>query len=121
MKGGDMDLARLAGDWQGSYKGIESGREGPVTFSLALGRHTADGTVLLGGTNPLKISFVGVSHDKISGKIEPYTDPSCGCQVQTEFVGTLATDEIDGTFTTTVIGKQLEQHGTWSVKRSARE
>lgn len=120
MKGGDMDLARLSGEWQGNYKGTESGREGPVTFSLAVGRHTADGTVLMGGTSPLKIQFIGIAHDKISGKIDPYTDPSCQCQVQTEFTGTLSTDVIDGTFTTTVIGKGVEQHGVWNVKRTAK-
>jgi hypothetical protein len=121
MKGGDIDLARIAGDWQGNYKGIESGREGPITFSLAMGHHTADGTVLMGGSTPIKIQFVGIAHDKLSGKIAPYTDPSCSCQVQTEFLGDVgASGTIEGTFTTTVIGKGLEQHGTWSVKRAAQ-
>ncbi len=119
MKGGDLDLARIAGDWQGNYKGTESGREGPITFSLALGHHIADGTVLMGGATPLKIQVIGVAHDKLSGKIAPYTDPSCSCQVQTEFLGDVVNDAIDGTFTTTVIGKNIEQHGTWSVKRTA--
>jgi hypothetical protein len=118
MKGGDLDLARLAGDWQGNYKGTESGREGPITFSVTMGHHTADGTVLMGGTTPLKIQFVGIAHDKLSGKIAPYTDPGCACQVETEFLGDLGAGTIDGTFTTTVIGKSIEQHGTWSVKRT---
>jgi len=118
MKGGDLDLARLAGDWQGNYNGTESGRQGPITFSLAMGHHTADGTVLMGGATPLKIQFIGVAHDKLSGKIAPYTDPGCACQVQTEFLGDVGAGTIDGTFTTTVIGKNIEQHGTWSVKRT---
>jgi hypothetical protein len=117
MKGGDMDLARLAGDWAGNYKGTESGREGPVTFSLTIGQHTADGTVLMGGTTPLKIQFVAVEHGKIAGKIDPYTDPSCQCQVQTEFTGTLEGETIDGGFTTKVVGKDIEQHGVWNVTR----
>lgn len=117
IKGNDVELASLAGDWTGNYKGTESGREGPVTFSLQVGSHTADGTVLMGGTSPLKISFVALAHGQISGKIDPYTDPSCQCQVQTEFTGTRDHNEISGDFKTTVIGKPIEQHGVWNVKR----
>jgi hypothetical protein len=118
VKGPDLDLARLAGDWLGDYHGTESGRQGPIHFQLQLGQHTADGTVLMGGANPLKIQFISISHDKVSGKIDPYTDPQCQCQVQTEFDGTVAGNAIEGTFTTKVIGKDVEQHGSWSVKRT---
>lgn len=117
MKGGDTDLAKLAGDWEGTYTGIESGRQGPVSFSLQLGRHTADGTVLMGGETPLEISFVAVEGGELSGKIAPYTDPNCSCEVQTEFVGALDGDTITGTFTTKVSGTETEQHGNWSVTR----
>jgi len=118
VKGGDLDLARLAGDWLGDYHGTESGRQGPIHFSLQLGQHTAEGTVLMGGSSPLKIQFIAISHDKVSGKIDPYTDPQCQCQVQTEFDGTVGNNAIDGSFTTKVIGKDVEQHGAWSVKRT---
>jgi hypothetical protein len=117
MKGGDTDLAKLAGEWEGTYTGIESGREGPVSFSLELGRHTADGTVLLGGETPLKIQFVAVEGGQLNGKIDPYTDPNCSCEVQTEFVGALDGDTITGTFTTVLSGVDAEQHGQWSVTR----
>lgn len=117
MKGGDSDLAQIAGEWEGSYSGMESGRSGPVSFSLALGRHTADGTVLMGGDTPLKIQFVAVEGGQISGKIDPYTDPTCSCEVQTEFVGTVSGDAITGSFTTVVLGADMEQHGEWSVTR----
>lgn len=116
MKGGENDLAALAGHWEGDYSGTESGRSGPVTFDLELGRHTADGTVLMGGETPLKIQFVAVEGGTLSGKIEPYTDPACSCEVSTEFVGTLTGDAIVGTFTTAVTGVG-EQHGDWSVVR----
>src|SRR5690348_2566184 len=36
MQGSDLDLARVAGDWQGEYKGTEPGRTGSVSFSLAV-------------------------------------------------------------------------------------
>jgi hypothetical protein len=116
MKGKDADLVELAGDWKGSYTGLESGRSGPVSFSLELGRHVAEGDVLLGAT-PLAIKFIAVENGELSGAIDPYTDPTCQCQVQTEFVGLLAGDSISGTFTTSVIGADVEQHGEWSVSR----
>jgi hypothetical protein len=119
MKGGETDLAQLAGDWEGSYTGTDSGRSGPVSFSLQLGRHTADGTVLMGGATPLKIQFVAVDDGRISGKIDPYTDPACSCEVQTEFSGTLADGIISGSFTTKVAGQPVEQHGEWSVVRKS--
>jgi hypothetical protein len=117
MKGVDADLFELAGEWKGSYTGLESGRSGPVSFSLELGRHVAEGDVLLGAT-PLAIQFVAVDGGSISGKIDPYTDPTCECQVQTDFVGMLSGDMISGTFTTSVIGAAIEQHGEWSVTRN---
>lgn len=119
MKGGETDLAQLAGDWEGSYSGIDSGRSGPVSFSLQLGRHTADGTVLMGGATPLRIQFVAVEDGRISGKIDPYTDPSCSCEVQTEFTGTVSAGQIIGSFTTKVAGMDVEQHGEWSVTRKS--
>ena len=105
MKGKDADLAALAGDWQGGYQQLENGRTGAIKFSLELGRHTADGQVLMGPTaTPLKVSFVKVKESTVTGKIEPYIDPACMCQVSTEFLGTVAGNEM---------------HGTWKVSRDA--
>lgn len=117
MKGADGELAQIAGDWEGSYTGTDSGRTGPVSFSLELGRHTADGTVLMGGETPLKIQFVAVEGGQVSGKIAPYTDPRCSCEVETEFVGTVVGDAITGSFVTRVQGQ--EQRGEWSVTRKS--
>jgi hypothetical protein len=117
MKGGDTDVASLAGEWEGSYTGIETGRSGPVKFSLTLGRHTANGTVLMDGT-PLQVEFVSVEDGSIAGKMDPYQEPSCTCQVQTEFTGTVIGDAITGSYTTTVVGAPDKQmHGEWSVAR----
>ncbi len=119
LKGGDPDLAQLTGTWEGDYQGQESGRNGTVKLTLELGRHTADGQLLMGGSNlPLAISFVAVEKGQVSGKIQPYTDPSCSCQVETEFLGTLVGNQIDGTFTTKVLANGAEQHGTWKVARA---
>ncbi len=117
VQGSDMDLARVAGDWEGEYAGIESGRRGPVSFSLRMGSHVAEGQVIMNGATPLKIEFVKVKDDDVKGTIAPYMDPNCSCEVQTTFLGTLAKDEILGTFETKVGETGQIQTGTWSVSR----
>jgi len=118
VKGGNEDVISLAGNWEGQYEGTESGRSGGIKFSLELGRHTADGEVMLGaGAPPLKISFVRVEGGQVSGKMEPYMDPNCSCTVQTEFLGLVHGDVADGTFTTRAVQTGSEQHGNWTVQR----
>jgi hypothetical protein len=118
VQGSENQLAAIAGDWEGEYKGDESGRTGPIHFTLAVGRHTADGTVVMSGQTPLQIRFVSVEGgDNVSGTIEPYTDPSCSCEVQTEFVGTRNGNRIEGTFTTKATQSGAVQHGSWGVTR----
>lgn len=117
VKGTDLDLARIQGDWDGTYTGTDSGRSGPVKFSLQLGRHTAEGEVVMNGATPLKIEFVNIKKDQVKGTIAPYTDPNCSCEVQTTFTGTLSDNAIDGTFETKVSKTGQIQAGTWSVTR----
>jgi hypothetical protein len=115
VKGEDSELIKIVGDWEGEYEGRDSGRKGPVKFSLELGRHTAEGEVFMGGETPLKIQFVEIEGRQLKGTIAPYTDPNCSCQVQTSFLGTLANDTVSGTFETSVQGQT--QVGTWTVRR----
>jgi hypothetical protein len=115
VKGEDSELVKIAGDWEGEYQGRESGRRGPVRFSLQIGRHIAEGEVFMGGETPLKIQFVEVEGRKLEGRIAPYTDPNCECQVETTFLGTLTNDTVAGTFETKIQGSV--QTGTWSVRR----
>jgi hypothetical protein len=120
VKGTDSELPRLAGEWKGDYKGDDSGRSGPISFSLQLGQHTAEGEVVMGGTTPLEIEFVQVEGGRVRGTIAPYTDPSCSCQVETSFLGTLAGDTISGMFETKVGATGQIQTGSWAVTRVAR-
>jgi hypothetical protein len=115
VKGQDSELVKIAGDWEGAYEGRDSGRQGPVKFSLQLGRHTAEGEVFMGGETPLKIQFVEIEGRQLKGTIAPYTDPNCSCEVSTSFLGTLANDTVSGTFETKV--KDAVQTGTWQVTR----
>jgi hypothetical protein len=116
VQGSDLDIARVAGDWKGEYSGTESGRSGPVSFSLQIGSHTAEGEVFM-GDKPLKIEFVKVKRDEVKGTIAPYTDPGCACEVQTTFLGTLGDDVINGTFESKLGASGQTQSGTWSVAR----
>ena len=115
VKGNDSELVKIVGDWEGDYQGRESGRQGPVRFSLQLGRHIAEGEVFMGGETPLKIQFVELAGRQLKGTIAPYTDPNCSCEVHTSFLGTLANDTVSGTFETKV--KDAIQTGTWRVAR----
>jgi len=117
MKGPESEISKVAGDWEGTYEGKESGRSGTAKFSLQLGRHTADGVIYMGGDTPLKIQFVDVENGQIQGTIEPYTDPNCSCLVETSFLGTLEGDTISGMFSTKIGATGQIQTGTWSVTR----
>jgi hypothetical protein len=120
VQGKDMDLARIAGDWEGEYKGNESGRSGPVSFSLAMGSHVAEGQVIMGGATPLKIEFFKVQNNEVKGTIAPYTDPNCSCEVETTFLGTVVGDSIDGSFETKISATGQVQSGTWSATRKPK-
>jgi hypothetical protein len=117
VQGSDLDLARVAGDWEGEYKGADTGRSGAVSFSLAVGSHTAEGQVVMNGATPLKIAFVKIKNNEVKGTIAPYTDPACSCEVETTFLGTAENDTIDGTFESKVSKTGQVQTGTWSVTR----
>jgi hypothetical protein len=120
VEGSDTSLVQLAGDWSGEYKGNESGRTGTVSFSLQLGRHVAEGEVIMGGNTPLKIEFVQVQQGQIKGTIARYTDPNCSCDVETSFIGKLAGSSIAGDFETRIASTGKIQTGTWTVARKAK-
>lgn len=117
VQGTDKDLIGVAGDWTGDYKGNESGRSGPVSFSLGVGMHTAEGEVIMGGATPLKISFIKVKDGEVKGSIAPYTDPNCSCQVETTFLGTVGDGVINGSFETKLGTTGQIQTGTWTVTK----
>jgi hypothetical protein len=119
VEGTDNELVMLAGSWDGSYRGADSGRSGPVTFSLRVGQHSAEGEVRMGGTTPLKIEFVHIKAGQIRGTIAPYTDPACKCQVETTFLGQRAGESISGTFETKLGTTGQVQAGSWDVTRTA--
>lgn len=121
VKGKDIEMAKLVGDWEGDYQGTDSGRSGAVKFSLELGRHTAEGKVFMGGDTPLDVQFIQVDGGQLQGTIAPYVDPALGVEVKTSFLGTLEGDSISGMFTTEIKEKGLVQTGKWQVTRKPTE
>lgn len=133
-------ISRLAGDWQGDYSSSESGRRGLITFRLRAGADTAEGDVIMqsgAAADPsapnaspvpwdalrtvqqqLSIRFVFVSENEVTGVLNPYRDPDCGCTLTTTFRGTLRGDVIEGTFHSEGSGLgHIPTNGNWRVKR----
>ena len=139
MVGRQADISLLAGEWLGEYSSVESGRSGSIVFNLTAGSDTATGDVVMtpqfvnrGPANPsgqttpmpaprsIQIKFVRVSGGQVSGALDPYTDPNCGCQLHTTFIGRLVGDTLSGTYTSRHVETQEVQKGRWRVVRKTQ-
>ena len=137
------DVNALVGSWSGEYNSAQSGRSGSIVFRLRSATDTAYGDVVMvprasvanpgtdvpGSAGPaavsqgqvLSIRFVRLEGSHVVGRMDPYTDPVCGCRLTTVFTGNFTGDDkIEGTFQTT--GSELHHPlvtGKWKVTRSA--
>ena len=123
------DLGALAGKWTGEYSSEATGRTGSIVFEFKSGDKVGRGDVLMvpkGAADPsvipqvLNINFVNAAGGVLRGTMDPYTDPSCDCQVQTTFVGRPSGDTIEGTFTTTPSGNAPITTGRWKITRQKK-
>jgi hypothetical protein len=138
VSGPVTSISRLAGDWQGDYSSGESNRRGLISFHLRAGADTAEGDVIMQSRpdgdqsapnvpsldamrtteEALSIRFVFVSENEVSGVLNPYRDPVCGCTLTTTFRGTITGDVIEGTFHSEGSGiSHIPTDGRWRVKR----
>ncbi len=135
MVGRRADISQLAGEWLGEYSSVETGRSGSIVFNLTAGSDTATGDVVMTPqfvmrgpvTQPsqgapqtprsITIRFVRVSGGQVSGALDPYTDPNCGCQLHTTFTGRLVGDTLSGTYMSRHEQTQEVQTGRWRVVR----
>ncbi len=134
--GSSNDLGIMAGEWHGEYWSAATGRRGTIRFTLqadtgaawgdvwmfpAEPRGTAtvsDGARAGGAAVPLQVRFVRVNPGGgVSGTIEPYRDPECDCTLSTTFVGEVAGDRIEGTYTTRGGPAHLTTTGNWEARR----
>jgi hypothetical protein len=138
LEGDPASLAALAGTWEGQYWGGADGRGGSLTFSLRAGSDSLYGDVTMvdsrgqtvraadpmethrlhvSSPQQLRIDFVGVRADSVSGRLEPYVSPGCDCAVVTTFVGRVNAGRLEGRFTTRSGGRELAE-GRWEMKRT---
>ncbi|MEW5917677.1 MAG: hypothetical protein AB1762_14830 [Gemmatimonadota bacterium] len=139
MVGPESAISTLAGEWSGEYQSSEAQRSGTIWFKLEAGRDTAFGDVLMiprdvGQTVPepsapnqwkqrpqvLTVKFVRVEGQRISGAIDPYPSPDCGCKLVTTFRGELKGDRIEGDFAIHHEHEQKVQSGTWFALRDKK-
>jgi hypothetical protein len=124
------DVSHLVGVWSGTYWSRDSGRSGDIYFRFSEGADSALGDVLMlpaGGpphehpegihppTEYIELSYVRVLGDVVAGQLVPYRDPQCGCQLRTEFEGSLTDDSIEGTFVSLHLESGITQEGRWRV------
>jgi len=129
------EVAALTGEWGGEYWSAESGRHGTIFFQLRAGADTAQGDVLMypgpaavpeyAGTRfpavrpseALGITFVSARAGTVTGRLDPYRDPDCGCTLITTFEGRIAADTISGSFESLHQGMGHIVRGSWRVVR----
>ena len=142
VAGDTGSIAMLAGSWAGDYSSDQTGRSGNITFELAADKASAYGDILMiakpgpqqvSGTErmagavqiqratvePLRIRFVRAESGTITGTLDPYKDPDCGCTLTTTFAGKFTgPDRIEGTFHSRGADfGHVPADGKWSVTR----
>ena len=136
MVGPENEVYQLAGEWSGEYRSAEAGRSGTIWFKLDAQKDTAFGDVLMIPREPvmtspepsapkqgkdlpsvLTIKFVRVDGTRITGAIDPYPSPDCGCMLFTVFRGELSGDRIVGDFMILHSGEEKVQSGVWWANR----
>lgn len=135
--------AALAGRWDGEYWSRDAERSGSILFELNAAGDSAVGEVLMvpaGYDRPLRpvhpgdpvtgrapesvrvlrIAFVRLVSDRVSGVLEPYRDPECGCVLRTTFSGGLNGDLITGAYESQHLDCGKVVTGEWRVERTRR-
>ncbi|HET6761774.1 MAG TPA: hypothetical protein VFH13_06715 [Gemmatimonadaceae bacterium] len=131
----DFDLNPLVGEWRGNYSNPAAGRRGTIAFTLRAGESSASGNVIMIPGKPdsvtsaaamarsvLKINFIRKEGRKVTGTLDPYRDPACGCRVITTFEVTFTDSRtIEGTFATVPSETGFTATGgRWKVERVRR-
>ena len=132
--------ALLVGSWTGEYSSAQTGRSGSISFDLDSEKDTAYCDVVMtpkvgnfrvatetpekqaivqpAFPEPLKMRFIRVGDGRVSGTLEPYTDPDCQCTVTTTFEGTFYDpNKIEGSYITQGSATYKTTSGKWKVIR----
>jgi hypothetical protein len=141
VAGESGDVLALAGEWDGTYEADDRARSGTIDFHLRAGSDTAFGDVIMvpmGWNQPitpedrpgaqvreplpqrlLQIRFVRVSGGEVSGELERYRDPECGCLLRTVFRGRLHADTLSGGYLSYHQDGEPPTSGRWRAQRKS--
>lgn len=132
------DLAGLAGEWEGMYSSVETGRSGTLSFKLDAATDSAFGDVWMGAPEPqnprqhdapqmvtarprtaeaLTIAFVRSEPGRVAGRLEVYRDPVTGERLFTQFDGVQKGNEFHGTYQTRNDATGRVALGEWTARR----
>ena len=122
LRGSPADWMAWAGEWDGTYAGMETGRSGTLWFELVAGEDHAHGDVQISATGAepytrlppgnwpmaqpverqhyIPIRFARADGGHIEGQLDPYWDPAFGSDALTTFRGRMSDGRISGTFVT---------------------
>jgi hypothetical protein len=141
VSGAPAAIQSLAGEWDGSYEADDGSRTGSIDFHFRAGSDTAFGDVVMiprGWERPvtpedrppaqvrevvpprtLTIRFVHVGGDGISGELDRYRDPDCGCLLRTVFEGRLSGNRLSGRYLSYHQEGGPPVSGKWHAERKA--
>ena len=132
------ELAGLAGEWEGMYSSVETGRSGTLSFKLDAATDSAFGDVWMGAPeqmNPrqhdapqvvtvrprtaeaIPIAFVRAERGRVAGRLEVYRDPVTGERLFTQFDGVQEGNEFHGTYQTRNEATGRVARGEWTARR----
>ena len=138
--GSPADVESLAGEWTGTYKSLDGGREGSIWFKLVPGEDHAHGDVLMtpqgrsqayarykpgekpgqsGASQFLSIRFVAVSKGEVSGALEPYLGPRLRLPGADDLPGTAVRERVRGHLRHAP-GERQHRDGTVDSRQTAR-
>ncbi len=142
LAGDPQSVDMLIGSWAGDYSSQQTGRSGSITFELAADANSAYGDIVMiarpgvvqvpalerqpgvlqvqrAAMEPLKIRFVRAEGGRVTGTLDAYKDPDCGCSLITTFEGVFtSTDRIEGTYHSRGSDPgHAPADGKWSVTR----
>jgi hypothetical protein len=139
--GAQSDLQSLAGEWHGTFRNTELRREGKIDFKMSAAADSAFGEVTMYTDRPnqpiwtrsgvntssstespprwLRIRFVRIENEYLSGEMEPMFEPACDCYVFPKFLGRMRGSVIEGSFTSRSSDGRFETSGSWRVERVA--
>lgn len=123
VNGKKKDIGRLAGSWQGAFKGAAN-EQANVDIAVSVNRRDAYKALvratIAGETapQPLRVVDFRVDNREIVGTLAPYIDPVCMCTARTTFTGEIAGDVVHGTFITHMPTLDKRRTGTWSMLRN---